>query len=101
MLNDNVNLYALLGDVLVPSDYRWELSNDDGVLVLLVQYRDTYRPSLFGVKLFTLHSSWKSIRELRAPTYGGMLRLLQEWPEFLEFYRASDQPVRRAAISSV
>lgn len=93
MLNDNVSLHTLLGDVVVPRNYKWELKHSDNVLVLRIYSRQT--ATFFGIRL---NSGWSPIREMIAPTYGAMLRQLQEWPEFLEFYRASDEPLRRAAI---
>lgn len=92
-MNDNIALHTLLGDIYTPANYRWVLEHADNVLALRVQRRDTY--TFFG-RQFKL--SWTTIREMTAPTYGAMLRQLQEWPEFLEFYRASDQPLRRATV---
>jgi len=92
-MNDNVALHTLLGDVLTPTNYRWVLEHEDNVLVLRVQKRDVY--TIFGRQF---KFSWTTIREMTAPTYGAMLRQLKEWPEFLEFYRASDEPLRRAVV---
>jgi hypothetical protein len=96
MINDNIQLHTLLGDIVVPRNYRWELKHEDNVLMLRVQKCEMF--PLFGRQF---RRPWETIREMTAPTYGAMLRQLQEWPEFLEFYRASDEPVRRMATSSI
>lgn len=96
MNSDHTELHTLLGDILVPANFRWVLSHEDNLLKLRIQTRDENILPWF--KTIKFRGSWEDLRVMTAPTYGAMLRQLQEWPEFLEMYRASDQPLRRAAV---
>lgn len=76
-------LLELLNERQPPTGYRWKLDLDEGQLSLRVQQKE--RNMLL---MFTLEQ-WKTIRELKAPTYAAMYEMLRAWPEFLEYESTS------------
>lgn len=76
-------LLDLLDERQPPPGYRWKLDMDENLLALRIQEKERNPVLMFVVE------QWKTIRELKAPTYAAMFEILKTWPEFLEYEATS------------